>query len=58
MNTLHRSHGGLSIDYVKQGNKPVIALAKSIGLNYNLDILIPGNTFLCPGSRFIRANKG
>ena len=38
------THGGLPIEYVKEGNKRVIALAKTIGLNYNLDILIPTNT--------------
>lgn len=38
------THGGLSVDYVRESNKRVIALAKSVGLNYDLDILIPGNT--------------
>lgn len=38
------THGGLPIDFVKEGNRKVIALAKTVGLNYNLDILIPTNT--------------
>lgn len=38
------THGGLPIEYVRESNKSVIALAKTVGLNYNLDILIPTNT--------------
>lgn len=38
------THGGLPVDYVREGNAKVIALAKTIGLNYNLDSLIPTNT--------------
>jgi predicted DsbA family dithiol-disulfide isomerase len=36
--------GGMSIDYVKEGNKSVVKMAKEIGLDYNLDTLIPANS--------------
>ncbi|QGQ93898.1 DsbA family oxidoreductase [Paenibacillus psychroresistens] len=36
--------GGMSTDYVREGNKSVIQMAKEIGLIYNLDTMIPSNT--------------
>ncbi|MFC4807970.1 DsbA family oxidoreductase [Paenibacillus sp. GCM10023250] len=36
--------GGMSIDSVREGNKPVVKMAKDIGLDYNLDTLVPSNT--------------
>ncbi|NHN35254.1 DsbA family oxidoreductase [Paenibacillus agricola] len=36
--------GGMSSDYVREGNKPVIKMGKEVGLTYNLDTLIPSNT--------------
>lgn len=36
--------GGMSIDYVREGNKPVVKMAKEVGLDYHLDTLIPSNT--------------
>ncbi|OQP54561.1 hypothetical protein A4H97_21570 [Niastella yeongjuensis] len=39
-----KTHNNISVDYVKEANKNVIALAKSVGLNYDLDKLIPTNT--------------
>jgi predicted DsbA family dithiol-disulfide isomerase len=38
------THGGLSVEYVKEGNARVVDLANSIGLQYNLDRVIPTNT--------------
>ncbi|WP_169865192.1 DsbA family oxidoreductase [Sutcliffiella halmapala] len=36
--------GGITADYVKEGNKSVIRMGHDIGLTYNLDTLIPSNT--------------
>ena len=38
------THGGLPVDYVKEGNAKVVDLAKSVGLRYDLDRVIPTNT--------------
>jgi predicted DsbA family dithiol-disulfide isomerase len=38
------THGNLPIGYVKDGNRAVVTLAKSIGITYDLDSLIPTNT--------------
>lgn len=36
--------GGMSPDYVREGNKAVVQMGKNIGLTFNLDKLIPSNT--------------
>ncbi|MDG0810347.1 DsbA family oxidoreductase [Cohnella rhizosphaerae] len=36
--------GGMSPDFVREGNKAVVQMGKNIGLTYNLDKLIPSNT--------------
>ncbi|MBB3155562.1 putative DsbA family dithiol-disulfide isomerase [Paenibacillus endophyticus] len=36
--------GGMSTEYVREGNKSVVKMAKDIGLTYNLDTMIPSNT--------------
>lgn len=38
------THNGISVDYIKENNRSVVELAQTIGLNYDLDNLIPTNT--------------
>lgn len=38
------THGGMPVAQVIEGNRPVLELARSVGLNYNYGILIPTNT--------------
>lgn len=38
------THNGIPIDYIKKNNASVVEIAKTVGLNYDLDNLIPTNT--------------
>jgi len=38
------THNGIPVDYIKNSNRSVVELAKTVGLNFDLDNLIPTNT--------------
>lgn len=38
------THNNISVDYLREANAKIVAMAKSVGLNYDLDRLIPTNT--------------
>lgn len=38
------THNGIPVDYIKKNNRSVVELAQTVGLNYDLDNLIPTNT--------------